>query len=227
MGPPGAQASSHAAGAMLGCPSFACRLHGSAQGSMLLLLVSGPVPSSTELDRCFLGIPPGPGVTGPVAGPAQGGGRRGSGEWVSVPGAWSGLAFAPWERTGHTAALAFSPTALWGQYCVIPISQRSRLRLGKEHLLEVTQLTTIGVTLRVRVCCRQKPGSSTVLNHVPREPPNGAKKLGWPGGGSQSAAPLLAPQLVPQLFLMPLPRGPPGPSLVGQGGSRTHKAFDA
>ena len=148
-------------------------------------------------------------------------------EPASVPGAWSGLAFAPWEHMGHTAALAFSPTALWGQYCVIPISQRSRLRLRKEHLLEVTLLTTIGVTLRVRVCRRQKPGLSTVLNHVPREPPHGAKKLGWPGGSSQSTAPLLAPQLVPQLFLTPLPRGPPGPSLVGQGGSGPHEVFDA
>lgn len=64
VGPPRARGSSHAAGSAFGFRSFACRLHGSALSSVLLLVVSWSVPSSTELDHCFLGSSPGPGLTG-------------------------------------------------------------------------------------------------------------------------------------------------------------------
>ena len=90
VGPPRAGGSSHAAGSVFGFRSFACRLHGPALSSVLLLVVSWSVPSSTELDRCFFGSSPGPGLGGQRQGPP------GRGECGTVGGRRS-----PWPDGFH------------------------------------------------------------------------------------------------------------------------------
>lgn len=98
VGPPRTKGSSHAAGSPFGFRSFACRLHGPALSSGLLLVVSWSLPSSTELDHGLLGSLPGPGLTSQQQAPL----RRGEcGRVEGRQSLWRDDFRGPRARWGH------------------------------------------------------------------------------------------------------------------------------